>query len=90
MTMTARKMTQEDKRQLDAASEVLGKTLVKVLGPKLPGVTGYGPALDSSSKDMTLRVLVTDRAERKLQRLLPHDIGGVPVRLAVAGVGRLD
>ena len=83
-------MTKDEKRQLDAASQALHTELVKVLGPKLPGVTGYGPALDGSSQDMALRVLVNTRAERKLQRVLPRAIGGLPVRLAVAGIGRLD
>lgn len=83
-------MTKVEKQKLDAAAQVLRSELVKVLGPKLPGVTGFGPALDIGSDNLALRVLVNPRAERKLQRTLPNAIAGLPVRLALAGVGRLD
>jgi hypothetical protein len=83
-------MMKIDKRQLDNANVALKAELVKVLGPSLPGVAGYGPGLDARSREIGLNVMVNMHAEKRLQRRLPRSIRGVPVRLAVAGIGRLD
>lgn len=83
-------MTKMDKRRLDDASSALRHELIKVLGPSLPGVAGFGPGLDARSREIGLNVLVNLHAERRLSSKLPRSISGLPVRLAVAGAGRLD
>jgi hypothetical protein len=79
-----------DKRTLDKASSALKVELEKVLGPKLPGVAGYGPRLEGASHELGLTVLVDARRRKTLGASLPNSIEGLPVRVALAGSGRLD
>jgi hypothetical protein len=79
-----------DKQALDKANGELKQELEKVLGPKMPGVAGFGPRLDTISREVGLTVLVKGALKQRLNDALPSSIDGLPVRIAVAGTGRLE
>jgi hypothetical protein len=81
---------------MDTMTEERAKTLLRsalenLLGPKLPGISGYGVALDRRTRELGLDVHVAKpRAADRLAHDLPPRIGGLPVRVSVAGPALMD
>ena len=75
----------------ERAKAMLRSALESALGPKLPGVAGYGVGLDHRTHELGLNVRVNQpRAASRLKRTLPTEICDLPVRVSVIGAGRLD
>jgi hypothetical protein len=80
-----------DAQGQERAKTMLRSVLERVLGPKLPGIAGYGVGVDYKTRELGLNVKVSvPKAATRIGRELPSEIGGLPVRISVAGPARLD
>jgi hypothetical protein len=71
------------KQQAASAQAALRSKLEAVLGPDLPGITGFGAGLDYDTRQRALNVLVDSEATAKhVRSKLPEQIRGLPVRIS--------
>jgi hypothetical protein len=71
-----------EKRRIEEAQATLRSLLEKLLGPDLPGVSGFGARLDRATRMMALDVMVEDRgAADRAAASLPSAIDGLPVKI---------
>ncbi len=82
-------MTRDHVRK--AQAELRGH-LVRLFGPNLDGVSGFGAELDRETRQLALSVQVDGSAwaARATQEQLPPDIGGLRVKVGQGGVAIAD
>jgi hypothetical protein len=75
---------------LNRAQSLLREALVRLFGPRLSGVHGFGAGLDHKTHELALRVTVDSPSSARRAEALPKTIEGLPVKVTQGRPARAD